>query len=228
MTTINTLRESVNRTKSILKEYALFDDIQVVIKDNFVEPINLGYVLKSIERKVPQSFLRDLDIIYVGDFPQLKAKNVESAYMNGGIFVSNLIMDDETLLKSIVHEIAHNVESVFTVDVYGDSSITEEFNSKRVTLRKTLEANQFYCDPRLYFQTEYSKTFDDFLYKTVGYERLAVLTTKIFISPYAATSLREYFANGIEHFFLDENPKYLQSVSPRLFKKIITLTNELE
>jgi hypothetical protein len=228
MTSINALKESVNRTKKLLKQHILFDEIQVIIKDDFVEPINLVYVLKVIEAKIPRSFFRDLDVIYIGDFPQLKAKNVESAYMNGAIFVSNYILDDDVLLKSIVHEVAHNLESVYAADVYGDSVISDEFQNKRASLRKTLEAYKLFCDPRLYFQSEYSKTFDDFLYKTVGYDRLSQITTKLFISPYAATSLREYFANGVEHYFLDENPKYLNIISPKLYKKINSLTTDLE
>ena len=228
MSSINRLKESVERAKTALKEHTLYGKVQVIIKDKFLEPINLDHVLKNIENKVPQVFLTDLDILYIGDFPQLKAKSVESAYMNGAIFVSNQILDDETLLKSIIHEVAHNVESVFGMDVYGDHEIIDEFVNKRVALRKTLDSYKLFCDPRLYIQTEYSKVFDDFLYKTVGYDRLAQITTKLFISPYAATSLREYFANGFEHYFLDDNQKYLRNVSPHLFNKINSLTLDLD
>lgn len=224
MTNINRLKEAVNKSKLDMQEHHLYGDIQVIVKDKFTEPINLSRVLRSLEKKIPKVFLTDLDIVYVGVFPQLKAKSVESAYMNGAIFISNEILDDEVLLKSLIHEIAHNVESVFSVDVYGDHDVIDEFVNKRTQLRSLLEANKLYCDPRLYVQTEYAKTFDDFLYKTVGYDRLALLTTKLFISPYAATSLREYFANGFENFFLDDNQKYLKIISPRLFNKINSLT----
>ena len=47
----------------------------------------------------------------------------------------------------------------------------------------------------------YVLEFDEFLYKTVGYDLLRDLTVELFVSPYAATSLREYFANGFEHYF---------------------------
>jgi hypothetical protein len=218
------IRSSSKKAQETLKQYSLFNNIQVVIKDRFVEDLDLGGVLKTIENRIPQELLQDLDIIYIGDFPQLKARNVESAFMNGAIFLSNLIIDDDTLLKSIIHEMAHNVEVVFGADVYGDHQIIDEFVGKRKRLRDALEEQELFCDPRLYIQFDYSKTFDDFLYKTVGYDRLAQLTTKLYISPYAATSLREYFANGFEHYFVDENPKYLRSVSPKLFNKINNLT----
>ena len=220
----NYIKASVKRAQKLLKEHALFDSIQLVIKDPFQEDIDVETVFSTIENRIPQFLLRDLDIIYVGQFPQLKARNVESAFMNGAIFISNLIVDSDTLLKSIIHEMAHNVESVYGADVYGDHDIIEEFISKRKRLQDILEAQKLYCDPRLYIQMDYSKTFDDFLYKTVGYDRLAQLTTKLYVSPYAATSLREYFANGFEHYFVDENPKYLRSVSPKLYSKINSLT----
>lgn len=224
MSSENYIRASAKRAQTVLKEHALFGDIQLVIKDAFQENIDVEEVFRTIEKRIPQYLLRDLDIIYVGQFPQLKARNVESAFMNGAIFISNLIVDTDTLLKSIIHELAHNVENVYGADVYGDHDIIIEFVNKRKRLRDILEAEKLYCDPRLYVQFEYSKTFDDFLYKTVGYDRLAQLTTKLYVSPYAATSLREYFANGFEHYFVDENPKYLRSVSPKLYNKINSLT----
>ena len=128
------------------------------------------------------------------------------------------------ILKSIIHELAHNVEVVYGADVYGDHKIIDEFIAKRKRLRDILEHEELFCDSRLYIQFDYSKTFDDFLYKTVGYDRMALLTTNLYASPYAATSLREYFANGFEHYFVDENPKYLKTISPKLFNKLNDLT----
>lgn len=219
------IKSSSKKAQKLLKEHVLYGEIQVVIKDNLQQDIDLDKVFKTIENRIPQSLVRDLDIIYIGQFPQLKARNVESAYMNGAIFISNLIIDEETFLKSVIHEMAHNVESVYGRDVYGDHLIIEEFIEKRKALRDILEQQKLFCDPRLYIQLDYNITFDDFLYKTVGYDRLAALTTKLYVSPYAATSLREYFANGFEHYFVDENPKYLKSLSPDLYYKINSLTS---
>jgi len=41
----------------------------------------------------------------------------------------------------------------------------------------------------------------------------------LFYSPYAATSLREYFANGFENYFL-KNKIYLKKISLNLYNKI--------
>lgn len=218
------IKSSAKKAQKALKEYSLFNDVMVVIKDKVGDHIDLDNIFNTINKRVSPHLAQELDIVYIGQFPQLKARNVESAFMNGAIFVSNDIMDDDTYIKSIIHELAHNVEKVYGRQVYGDQKIIEEFISKRKQLQEILEGYELFCDPRLYIQFDYSRVFDDFLYKTVGYDRLALLTTKIFISPYAATSLREYFANGFEHYFVDENAKYLKSISPHLYSKINSLT----
>ena len=135
------IKASATQAQKLLKEHSLFGEIQVVVKDRFQEDIDVAGVFSAIENRVPRHLLRDLDIIYVGDFPQLKARNVESAFMNGAIFLSNLIIDSDTLLKSIVHEIAHNVEAVYGADVYGDRDIIEEFIAKRKRDRKSTRLN---------------------------------------------------------------------------------------
>ena len=70
-----------------------------------------------------------------------------------------------------------------------------------------------------FLNIEYDKNFDKYLYKVVGYDKLTMLTMGLFITPYGATSIREYFANGFEHYFL-ESKEYVQKISPSLFIKI--------
>jgi hypothetical protein len=52
-----------------------------------------------------------------------------------------------------------------------------------------------------YEMMEYNKIFDSFLADVVGYPTLLTLTMGLFCSPYGATSIQEYFANGFEKFF---------------------------
>ena len=51
------------------------------------------------------------------------------------------------------------------------------------------------------------------------------ITMGLFVSPYGATSLSEYFANGFEKYFLD-SPKTVKDVSPVLYNKIETILND--
>ena len=45
----------------------------------------------------------------------------------------------------------------------------------------------------------------------VGYDNLNNFTNGLFSSPYGATSLKEYFANGFEEFFLG-NREHLKRI----------------
>ena len=71
-------------------------------------------------------------------------------------------------------------------------------------------------------ELDYNKKFDEFLYKDVGYDKLIYMTMGLFASPYGATSLREYFANGFQ-FYLLKDPGYLSKISPKLYEKIENL-----
>ena len=69
---------------------------------------------------------------------------------------------------------------------------------------------------------KYDEGFDNFLYKRIGKKMLASITAGMFIRPYAAVSMREYFATGFEAYYLGSRDN-LHKISPELFKKIIKL-----
>ncbi len=60
---------------------------------------------------------------------------------------------------------------------------------------------------------KFDEKFDDFLYKRVGRNMLKMVTTGIFIRPYASVSLREYFATGFEAYYLGKQDT-LEKISP--------------
>ena len=227
MGSISYIKSSANKAKKNNREHSLFGSVPVMIKD-FIEneEINLSAVLKKIEKNVPKKLFHNLDTIYIGQFPELDARNVESVYMDGAVYLSNNQLDEDNLYKSIVHELAHNLEEYYQEEIYGDERIISEFIDKRKSLRRILESNKLFCNPVLYLKLEVEEEFDNFLYKTVGYDRLALLTANIFLSPYAATSLREYFSNGFEHYFTDIKPEFFNKLCPKLYFKISSLTKE--
>lgn len=224
MSSLSYIKKSSEKNQKEAKEYNLFGDILVIIKDPFSQQVHLKNVLKRIEQNIPKKLFTDLDIIYIGKFKELAARQVASVYMDGAIYLSNEIVDEEEVYNSIVHELAHNIEKVFQEEVYGDSKILEEFLNKRKQLKSILESNKLYCFENLYLNPDFTRDFDDFLFKKVGYDRLALLSSNLFISPYSATSLREYFAAGFEHCFCSENPDFLKKISPKLYNKINRLT----
>ena len=100
-----------------------------------------------------------------------------------------------------------------------------KFLGKRKRLKAILDSEGYDFPTRYYLNPEYSKAFDLFLSDTVGYPVLLTLTMGLFASPYGATSLREYFANGFEKFYLGE-PKLVKETSPELFGVLARLYSE--
>ena len=89
-----------------------------------------------------------------------------------------------------------------------------------------LSTRGFRAPLSFFMDVEYNIEFDNFLYKKVGYDKLATIMSGMFINPYAATSLKEYFATGFTDFFINSDHKYLKTISPALYEKIYTLQQE--
>jgi len=176
------------------------------------------------EGMVPSSLLHNVEVVYIGRFKELGDKN--ALYAHDGIYMSCDEPTNFDMLENFVHEVAHSLEPTYAQDIYTDD-LVNEFKGKRNTLFHILHSRGFYINPILYSFTEYNKKFDEFLANEVGYPTLLNLTMGLFVSPYGATSIQEYFANGFEKYFLD-NPRRVRDVSPVLHRKIEEIINDDE
>lgn len=190
--------------------------------------IDFQQVVRELQSTIPDHLSYGLDAIYVGNFQDLKQRGVESVYYAGTIYVEPNQESVEDLVSDIVHEIAHFCEENNQF-AFIQNDITNEFVSKRKNLYKILAAKGFTEIPLAVFSNpNYSEQLDLYLYKNVGYDLLRDLTGTLFASPYAATSIREYFANGFEHYLygykkLGLNNDTLLKSCPKLLKLIRTL-----
>ena len=211
---------SQKRFENQRREFTM-DDIQVFIKDKITNGINIKNVLDVINSYIPSEFLKEIDSIYVGMFDDFIKKDVNAAYKDGAIYISNVQDSEQDLIDDIVHEIAHSLEQPYGHIIYGDGKVEEEFVQKRKRLYEILKDEELKPNLKLFTDPEYNKKMDDYLYKKVGYDRLNFIAASygLFTSAYPATSLREYFASGFEYYFL-EDPTYLMKISPQLYKKI--------
>jgi len=211
---------SQKRFENQRREFTM-DGIQVFIKDKITNDINLKNVLDIINSYIPRAFLKEIDSIYVGMFDDFIKKDVNAAYKDGAIYISNEQQSEQDLIDDIVHEIAHSLEQPYGYIIYADSKVEDEFLLKRKKLYDILKSEDLKPNLKLFLDLEYNKKMDDYLYKKVGYDRLNFIAASydLFTSAYPATSLREYFASGFEYYFL-EDPTYLMKISPQLYKKI--------
>ena len=131
----------------------------------------------------------------------------------------------EDMFDDIVHEMAHSVEDAYGYQIYADQKIKQEFLRKREYLHNIMWEMGFKAPKSFFADIEFSEEFDDFLHKKVGYDKLAPIVRGVFISPYAATSLREYFATMFTEYYLDSDHSFLKKISPILYEKISMLQN---
>ena len=219
------LVKSFEKSLNERKEYYLYD-IPIFILNPFSEEIKIDDVVEEITNIIPYKFLKGLEGVYVGDFPELKDRDIHAMLKDDAIYLSSILPDDESvsydlIVSDVVHEIAHLLENKQYYEIYGDKEIETEYLGKKKRLVDLLRANgiSFHGMGKLFFSEEHVDELDNFLYDQIGYDKIIPLTVGLFTSPYSVTSLREYFANGFEEY-LSGDKDYLKEISPSLYIKI--------
>ena len=175
----------------------------------------------AAKETIPERLLNNVDVVYLGDTRELHGRN--AAYHNGAIYMTDKEPTIEDMLENFVHEVAHSLENSYGLQIYTDALI-QEFKGKRRRLYHLLSAEGYEINQIHFEFTEYNQAFDSFLADEVGYPTLLTLTMGLFASPYAATSIQEYFANGFEKYFL-QSPRSVRMVSPVLYDILEEIIN---
>ena len=216
---MNWLEESIKRSKKLKDKYSLYD-MEIFIKDPLPEDIDMDFVLRYIKSRVPINLFRGVDMIYIGQFSYLSDREVNALYMDGAIYLTNKQEDDKDIIDDIIHELAHSLEEIYGHLIYDDGRIEREFLGKRKRLFHELSHHDYDPPEQIQYKVDYSSDIDDYFYKTVTYDVMwNFITGGLFPSPYAATSIREYFAKGFEEYVMG-NQKDLKQTCPVLFEKI--------
>ncbi len=210
--------ESVKKSKKMKDHYKLHN-IDIFIKDPLPEDISVDFVLKYISQRIPHYLLKGVDMIYIGQFKQLVDRDINALFEHGAIYLTNIQDNDKDMIDDIVHEIAHSIEDLYGDLIYDDGQISREFLAKRKRLYLDLNSYEYNPPKELQIELAFSQEIDDYLYKEVGYDTLWNFVNGLFPSPYAATSLREYFARGFEEYVM-ENKRDLKTSCPALYSKI--------
>ena len=219
------LENSIKEAKN-LKDHYNMQGVDIFIKDKLDSNIDVDFVIRYISTRLPKHLMVSVDIIYVGNFKMLVDREVNAIYEDGAIYLTNEQDSEMDMIDDLIHEIAHSNEKRFQDLIYGDGKLETEFLAKRKALQNIILNQEKKYKVPIHFALDptYSKVIDDFLYKGVGYGALWQMVPGIFPSPYAATSLREYFARGFEEYFMGK-PNELKSVCPILYSKMYNLHN---
>ena len=192
--------------------------------DPIPDNIDISVILKTLENNLPDHFFKNLKGIKIVHLVQFDTREVNALYKNGYFYISNKLDNSNDLIDDLVHEFAHHLETQYTEFLYSDESIKKEFLKKRKQLRFELRSEGYWTNEYDFENIKFDPSFDDFLYKRVGKNMLKMVTASIFIRPYAAVSLREYFATGLEAYYLGKE-ETLKNISPMLYNKINELHN---
>ena len=215
-----------NKQKRLLEQQTDFytqTGLHVFFKDP-LENIDVEKLVNQVENIIPLHLLSEVEMIIIGWFDEFEERSLNAFYDGGTLYISNVQDSYSGMSDDIIHEISHSLEEPYGYFLYGDKKVEEEFLRKRKYLYDILWKMGFKVPESFFMNPEYDEEFDMFLYEKVGYDKLTNIISGIFVNPYSATSLAEYFATGFTEFYIrpDEHT-YLQKVSPELYKKLILL-----
>ena len=221
------IKSSVSKNR---KEYYLFNQTPIFILNEFPPHININQIIQILENYIPKFMFSFIEGIYIGEFEELKDRNIQALFKDSAIYLSSFKdsegVSEEIIARDIAHELAHAMEDKLSYEIYYDSKIENEYNGKKKKLLSILRYGGYKIPEELFFSDEMVDELDDFLYKKIGYDKLSLITPGLFLSPYSITSIREYFANGVEEYLLGE-PAVLKDISPILYNKLDTLDGQL-
>ncbi len=206
------------------KQYTIFNSVDIIEKDPLPENVSLEQVIYKIENILPRYMFHGIDVVYIGYFQELADRQANAMYKDGALYLTNEQSSNDDIIDDIVHEIAHALEEKYGAEIYADNSVESEFLMKRKKLESILRNHGVDTSGYNFLQTAYTKEFDEYLYLNVGYAKLNTLSQGLFSSAYGITSLREYFANGFEEFYLG-NRRYLSKTCPKLYNKVNELNS---
>ena len=202
--------------------------IQVFTRDPLTnDDLDMDSVVSRFESLLPDHIRDEVEMIIVGQFDEFAERDINAFYKDGALYVSNFQTDNDDLLDDLIHETAHSVEEQYGMEIYADQKIKNEFLRKREHLYNILSKMNMATDKQRFMDTEYEQEFDEYLFNDVGYDKLSEILKGVVVTPYAMTSLREYFATAFtEFYFQPDSHNYIKKVSPELYRKLAMLHQE--
>ena len=219
------IKESIKRSRK-MKDHFNLNGVAVIVKDALPDDVDLEFVLNYIAARIPFYLTQNIEVIYVGQFPEMAEREINAFYENDAIYVTNNQDEEMDMIEDIIHEISHAVEQYNQEFIYESGSLQREFIAKRARLSDLL--SQKYDVPSHFdINFEYDRAIDDFLYRDVGYDVLNQMCVGLFPTAYSITSVSEYWAKGFEELFIGDRDE-LRKICPVLFKILALLLKEFE
>lgn len=218
------MREYITEKMKNTPKHFRFGNIEVEQNGPIPEGIDIDVIFRTLESHLPLHYFDELSSIKIGHLDIFDKKSVNAVYKDKTFYITNKQSNTKDLVNDLVHEFAHHMETLFPEKIYSDRALIKEFLKKRQELKYELQTEGYWVDEYDFKNLKFNSDFDIFLYKRVGRNMLRMVTAGSFIRPYAAVSLREYFATGFEAYYTGRE-ETLERISPVLFSKITDLHN---
>ena len=213
------MREYIFEKVKNSTRYFRFGGIDVVEVDPVPRDIDLQAIFQSLENLFPARYFKDLKEVRIEHIPEFDQRGVNALYRDGVFYITNQQDNSKDIIDDVIHEFAHHLEMLYPTEIYGDEKLIKEFLTKRAQLEFELRSEGYWTQEYDFRNLKFDTEFDNFLYKRVGKQMLKMVTSGIFVRPYASVSLREYFATGFEAYYMG-NKEVLKQLSPVLYNKI--------
>lgn len=218
------LQQSQTKILSEKKRFYFNRGIEFILDKPLGKDIDIEKVIGLLKNNLPISSYLGINNVYFGDFEILKKRSLTALHHKDNIYVSSEeLTSEKEILDDLVHEFAHRFEENNAEMIYEDGKVINEYLGKMNRLHDLItqdyDLNYFGISYFDFINTEYDSEFDKFLYEKIGYTEIQNMAPTLFIRPYAATSVREYFATGFEDFYL-EGGLQLKKISPVLHSRL--------
>lgn len=218
------LQQSQTKILSEKKRFYFNRGIEFVLDKPLNKDIDIEKVMGLLRSNLPVSSYVGVNNVYFGEFDILNKRSLTALHHKNNIYISSEQMSSEKeILDDLVHEFAHRFEENNSENIYEDGKIINEYLGKMNRLHDLIsqdyDLDYFGITYFDFINTEFDEKFDKFLYEKIGYEEIENMAPTLFIRPYAATSVREYFATGFEDYYL-EGGLQLKKISPILHSRI--------
>lgn len=158
-------------------------EVQISDVGKFKAP-QLNFLINQIEQMITGASLKHLKLIKIGNFDALQKEDYKSYYKNGVIYLSTDVQFVEEMIGNFFHELAHSFEKIYYDKIYGDGFLEKEFLNKREKLKATITMYQGGMAPPVDFSAiNYSRSLDDYLVNTIGYDKLWQYCAGLFTNP---------------------------------------------
>lgn len=204
----------------------IWGKVAIYSRDEVSKGVDLNALARMVENVLPSYMFENVSSVVFGEYATLSDREIDSAYDKQIIFISNEVYSEKDVVDNIVHETAHSLEEIYSSYLYSDLKLEKEFLNKRVLLFNEL-SKKYKLNKNDFLNPNFKQKLDSILYQKIGYDALSFFTERLFLTAYSTTSLREYFSEGFEVYYLG-GKEQVRETCQILFLKIKGLEGVLK